>query len=530
MRLYFVLIFTAVSMAFATGYIALFLQDTYTATSEDIVEINQIKLDFQKYVDPIYIVNFNSLYFSRDQIKLLDPMYTMPEDGYEKEPQRFFSGKQCFINLTPSNQGSYWRKIWQWEEHRCGLRGTLPRSFFINPPFIHPSGFSYAFLAYKLGLDGHHNKNWVLGHLPFFHVAELNNLRLEFGNLGGAFSILERLKADEWSRLARGRGTVLTRDFLFARLTYPKVFSILEYRIYSRSDLDKFLERTPYVLNNFKSGRSCFYRDGSLCWDYNLKHIFRLANTSTLTLFIGLIIIIAVVVRLLLVRIKNHRLEDEKRRLALRVLTHEFRTPVTSMMLLIERMGKKYGTFDEDMEDIFLRLSNEVHRMKRLTETSRHYLKAEQNKKLLHLNYEVLPSFNQFVEEIVAPYVDRFPGQVEFCGLEQDTEKCVDTYWLGICIKNIVENATIHGEFPIRVSIQELGNKHIVSVQDAGHCEFHDIKEMTEEFVKGNKSEGTGLGMNIVMKVCREMGGDIKLSLNPTIVSIILPKKRMPNA
>lgn len=298
----------------------------------------------------------------------------------------------------------------------------------------------------------------------------------------------------------------------------------MEYRIYERDDLENFLkDNSPYILNNYKRGRSCFYRDGGLCWDYNIKHIFELANESTIVLFFGLIIIILVVVRMLLVKLKAQRLEDEQRRLALRVLTHEFRTPITSLTLLLEKMSKKYDLFDEDLEEVYLRFSSEVHRLRRLTETSRNYLKAKQSDKLLELNIEEIDSVNSYVEDIITPFIDGHGENVVFKPLEEDISLNQDTYWLGICMKNIVENAVTHGEFPVTISLKKDKNKLVFEVEDNGECQFESLGIMTQEFIKGNKSSGTGLGMNIVKKVCREMNVDLDLNLNPTIFRMSIP-------
>lgn len=523
MRLYMVLIFTAVVMAFTTGYIALFLQGSYTATNSDIIEINKLKQDFQQQVDPVFIINFNSLYFSDDQFRLLDPSVNVTSANSISNAGRFSTNKNCDIPFSNILNRQNFEKVWVWEEFRCGKRQTLPRSFFIEGPFLHPSGQSFAYLAFKLGKSNYDDRAWVMAHLPFFHVSELSAIRQSFGPLNGIFEILQSVGEESLTGLIRGKGTILTRDYLFARLNYPKIFNILEYRIYTRTSLDRFLKNSPFILHNFQTGRSCFYRDGSLCWDYNVKHIFQLANTSTLALFFGLIIIILVVVRLLLVKIRAQRLEDEKRRLALRVLTHEFRTPITSLTLLLEKMGKKYEIFDEDMEEVYLRLSQEVHRLRRLTETSRNYLKAEQNEKLLHLNQEELPSLNQFVESVVEPFYESHENQVEFKELPSDIKITVDPYWLGICMKNILENALSHGKPPVIVRLRAEKNSVIFEVEDQGQSQFESLGIMTQEFVKGNKSSGTGLGMNIVKKVCREMGIDLQLRLNPTTFSMSIP-------
>lgn len=511
-------------MAFTTGYIALFIQGSYRATPSDIAEINKIKGDFQKKVDPVFIINFNSLYFSDDQFRLLDPSVNLDRSTAIKPGlNRFETNQGCKAPFGKFLNRDNFEKVWIWEEFRCGRRNNLPRSFFLEAPFLHPSGRSFAYLAYKLGKNNYDDRAWVMAHLPFFHVGELETIRTKFGPLNGIFEILQSIGQESLSGLVQGKGTILTRDYLFARLNYPKIFNILEYRIYTRSSLNRFLKDSQFILHNFQPGKPCFYRDGPLCWDYNVKHIFQLANTSTIALFLGMIVIILVVVRLLLVKIKAQKFEDEKRRLALRVLTHEFRTPITSLTLLLEKMGKKYSQFDEEMEEVYLRLSTEVHRLRRLTETSRNYLKAEQNEKLLNLNFEEVPSLNDFVSSVIEPFEEAHPNQIEFLPLSKDTMAKVDSYWLGICMKNILENAITHGEPPVVIRLREVKNSVVFEVEDKGKCEFESLGIMTQEFMKGNKSSGTGLGMNIVKKVCREMGIELSLKLNPTTFSLKIP-------
>jgi len=518
------LIFTAVAMAFSTGYIALFLQGTHQAAPSDILEIDQVKQNFQREIEPRYIVNFNSLYFSENQFHLLDPSFTFNQRNVLEKNNRFGTDKNCDMPFSDFLNSENFNKVWIWEEYRCGRRSIVPRDFFTSAPFIHPTGQSFAYLAYHLGKGDYKKRSWVMAHLPFFHVSELKKLKRQFGELRGIFEILQGAGDQALNDLIRGKGTILTREYLFARLRYPKVFNILEYRIYDRNDFDDFLrDNSPYVLKNYKRGRSCFYRDGGLCWDYNIKHIFKLANDSTIVLFFGLIIIILVVVRLLLVKLKAQRLEDEKRRLALRVLTHEFRTPITSLTLLLEKMSKKYELFDEDLEEVYLRMSSEVHRLRRLTETSRNYLKAQQHHRLLELNDDNIPSVNHFVEDIIAPFMDADEGEIQWHPLKEDMAITQDTYWLSICIKNIVENAATHGEFPVTISLELEKNKLLFKVQDCGQCQFESLGIMTEEFIKGNKSSGTGLGMNIVKKVCREMGIHLSLKLNPTVFTLTIP-------
>ena len=69
-------------------------------------------------------------------------------------------------------------------------------------------------------------------------------------------------------------------------------------------------------------------------------------------------------------------------------------------------------------------------------------------------------------------------------------ELCTDTYWVGICVKNLVENALVHGMKPINVTLRWDEDELFVEVGDQGECDFPDLEVITQEFVKGNKSLG----------------------------------------
>src|SRR5690606_32447394 len=260
----------------------------------------------------------------------------------------YTSSDDCFKNLRGVVNAANYEKVFIWEEFRCNKRPQLPRGFFVEPPYVHPSGQSYAYLAFASGRGGFQNKSWVLSHLQYFHVNELKRVRHEVGELGGVFGILANLDEKTLSAIIQGEGTVLTNNYLFARLKYPRMLTILEYRIYAREALEDFLKNSSYTLQNYREGRSCFYRDGELCWNYSFRHIFSIANKSTIVFFVGLIAVIATLIISLIGKLRADRQEDERRRLALKVLSHEFRTPIASMLLIIEGLSKRLEKFIED--------------------------------------------------------------------------------------------------------------------------------------------------------------------------------------
>jgi len=521
MRAYILLILAAISMAFATGYVALFLRGPYQATEQDVVTITQLKTEFQKNVEPEGIVNFNSLYSSSGQVQLLNPFYALPEPGVRDAKISYFTNQNCFQQFGKLLNFRNFEKVWIWEEFRCNRRNNLPLGFFTSPPFIHPTGMSYAMLAFLSSKGEYQDKQWVMNHLPFFHSTELRKVKKEVGELRGIFSILEKLNEMELSHLSKGDGTILSPDYLLARLNYFGKDDVLEYRVYLRSQLDQFLKDSPFILTNFGKGDSCFYRDGSICWDYNVKHVFKLANSSTIILFFGLILIVTIVVHLLIEKLKQQKHEDERRRFALRVLTHEFRTPVASMLLLIERLNKKMSELDDDSQEAFLRMSSEVYRLQRLVEMSKHYLKAEQRGGVIQFSSAEIASVNEFIEELISPYVDLYPESVNFKPLAQDTSWRGDVYWISIVIKNLVENALSHGKPPVEIELFVENSKLLVKVLDHGECSFDELGDMTKEFVKGTASSGSGLGLNIVRSIIEEMGGKLNFQAKPNTVFLL---------
>ena len=50
--------------------------------------------------------------------------------------------------------------------------------------------------------------------------------------------------------------------------------------------------------------------------------------------------------------------------------------------------------------------------------------------------------------------------------------------------------------------------------------------ELSQEFKKGNKSRGTGLGLNIVKKILKDLKIKIEFEQNPTRFSVIVDRSK----
>lgn len=513
MKLYFSLILTAVIMAFATGYFALFMKGSYTATPLDAIRIAELRSQFIRLHAPEKKLNLGSIYYLKEQTQLLDPVYT-----FTRDENKFSQKEDCFGSFTKQIHPLVSDKVWVWEEYRCGLRNFLPTYFFLQFPFIHPSGHSYAYLAFASKKFPFNSKSWVNNHLPLFHALELGEIKNFLGGLKGPFHFLEQMDKLSLKGVSDRQPAILTKNHLLLKAVHQVKADHLEYYIFPKWQIDRFLNDSPYYIKNYRRGKSCFHREGHICWDYNVRHLFKMANTSTLVIFFGLIFLIVLLVYLILSRIRLQRQEDQSRRLALQVLTHEFRTPVANLLLLVEKLHQNFDELSDEMQDTILRMSSGVYRLQRLTEKSRSYLRSSAQKGLVKLTKEELPSFFEFFEDFVLEYEENVSLECQ----GEDSSFHTDTYWLSIILKNLVENGLFHGVPPVKIKARLEERVAIIEVSDCGECDFKELEKMTSPFVKGQKSEGTGLGLNITAQVIRSMGGKLTFSPQPTTFIIKL--------
>ena len=507
----------------AGGTLLLMRTNERMVSGQDIADISNLKLVFQRDVGPLSIINISSYYYTNHHFKLTSPIYALPEFD-RTDPSFYAHPGDCFKGI-PELQGLFGhRKVVVWEEFRCGLRPTLPEEFFEEPPFLHPSGISFLYLAYLTGKPQFREMNWVIDRLPLFHVRELKNITELKGRLRGVFYILSELSQDELESVARGQGSVLTGKYLLARLIYKHAPGILEYRVYDRTDLDQFLSEADYTLSKYNAKRPCFFRDEELCWSPNSKKILERLNITQIFLFIGCLFLMGGALIGLRNRLRDDRSEEESKRLALQTLTHELRTPITSLVLESENVSRDLEHLPPDMQDSFLRMGSEIRRLQRLTEASRQYLNVGRKKGRVKLNPVEIPFINEFLLDIARPFIDK--GLI-FKSTIEERPFIMDSYWPSIVFKNLLENAFTHGVPPVEMLAELSSGKLIISVRYQGDGTAFNSINIGQEFQKGLKSSGTGLGLSIVKRAILAMGGELKYTRNPTTFTVVLKELKI---
>jgi signal transduction histidine kinase len=299
------------------------------------------------------------------------------------------------------------------------------------------------------------------------------------------------------------------------------------HNFYPRNEFDNFLKQQSYFLKPYLENEQCFYHDGSYCFEKNAGSLTQLFKQSSIIIFIFSIIVLLLVAIILISKIKQQAFDEERKKHALRVLTHELRTPITNLLLQVEAVNKQSDIMPPKILEEFLKMEGEVYRLKRLAEKSTSYLQTNDKKSLMAINLIQVPSINALISDIVKDYSMK---GVSFTKTEVDHSVILDAYWFSICLKNLIENSITHGSAPVLVQLISSSNNLSVTVIDQGITEFKMLDQMMNGKNKNtnsnSNSSGLGLGLVIVEIIMGEMNGRLKFTSNPTTFSLVLEVKK----
>lgn len=510
MRTYLSLILTAILLSFLTAYFALNLQKEHFATVEEVTLIKNYEKEFQQKTQAIVKLDLSAMYPTRDYFQLIQPILPTFNEG-----NRF--SKRCGKNLGRMTR-NYTTKVEKWESFRCRESELLPEMFFEQSPFIHESGQSYAYLAYTSGRMPFLDSMWVKRHLNYFHISELRLLPAEA--LDGNFKILATIDQSHFEGIIRGDTSFLTEEYYLAKQNQKNAHV---YKVFHRLDLDKYFNSKPYYAKSVQNGESCYYLDGGICWQKDSNNLLEMLRPSSIIIFIASVLILILVSLSLYSRIRMQNREDERKRHALRVLTHELRTPIANLLLQIEGLNKQSDSIDSTVLEELLRMEGEVYRLKRLAEKSSTYLHSQNEKELISFEFRDYSSVNQLMSDIVEDYHGK---DVRFYPLKDDQEINLDFYWFQICLKNIIENALAHGKVPIEVHLEVESTYLRIDVVDRGERKFKNLEAIFAAEKNHTHSAGLGMGLSIVQRIMKEMKGKLSYKADPTTFSLYLRSKK----
>lgn len=206
-------------------------------------------------------------------------------------------------------------------------------------------------------------------------------------------------------------------------------------------------------------------------------------------------------------------------------VSHEFRTPLTSMSHLIELLQDRPDIAPERRSRYYQALEHEAERLRRFVDQLLDFGRAEEGA----AGYRIVPTRPAaLIEDVVARF-RRGPAagrhSVSLLAPAELPEIAADAEALAVAVNNLLENAAKYSPAgsPILVTVRHDGvrGRLLVEVQDSGPGIPRDEHEVIfDRFVRGRDARastvrGTGVGLALARQIVRAHRGDVLLASEP---------------
>ncbi len=203
-------------------------------------------------------------------------------------------------------------------------------------------------------------------------------------------------------------------------------------------------------------------------------------------------------------------------------VSHEFRSPLSSMLVLLERLDSARIRDPEKLREYHALIRRDARRLSALVTRLLDFAQIEKGKQRYALErVELVAIAREAAEECrrSAP-ADR----IRLCGPEAAPLWVrADRTALQDCIQNLIENAVKYSppDRPIAVTCSSANGSHIVEVQDRGIGVPRDEQEkIFDKFYRGHQAtelnvQGVGIGLALVKHVVECHGGSVSVESEP---------------
>ena len=219
---------------------------------------------------------------------------------------------------------------------------------------------------------------------------------------------------------------------------------------------------------------------------------------------------------------KNKELKemDEFRSNMIDTVSHEFRTPLTSIQGYTSRLLRQDIEIDEETKQKSLKtIKRQAERLKRMIED----ILVIPDIEGAHINFDIKPIEISSVIENSVMLVKNDAGKEIINNIQScDAVILADNDRIEQVFVNLIENAIKYSKenSPITLDYEVLENQIVVSVQnDYDVIPREKLKTLFDKFTRIDDSttrttRGTGLGLYIVKGLVEAMGGEIRLYSN----------------
>jgi signal transduction histidine kinase len=215
-------------------------------------------------------------------------------------------------------------------------------------------------------------------------------------------------------------------------------------------------------------------------------------------------------------------------------VSHEFRTPLTSMRHLTELLVSRSITSEERRTQYYELLAHETERLHRMVESLLSFGRIDAGAYAWKLERADIDDIVQgIVQEFLREPVAEDHQLV--CEVEEGLPPIrADREALSRALWNLLENAGKYSKTgtPIRVFARRQGDSVLVGVGDQGAgIPFGEREKIFEKFVRGTEAKragvrGVGIGLALVKRIIEAHGGSIQVDSEPgrgSTFTLVLP-------
>lgn len=219
----------------------------------------------------------------------------------------------------------------------------------------------------------------------------------------------------------------------------------------------------------------------------------------------------------ILTRMEASRESERLRSALLDSVTHEFRTPLTSMKASVETLRRQSHLDESARQDLLAVIEEETDRLNRLVGEAVEMAQLDAREVKLDLQPQsIRDAIDETFHEIKHAIGDH-PVEVRLP--EQMPKVLMDRVWIKKVLQHLLENAAKYSapQSPIFISAELKSDRLITSVADRG-VGISDLERsmIFDKFYRGqnqrHRTHGTGMGLAIVKAIIEAHGGRVDVT------------------
>jgi signal transduction histidine kinase len=219
-------------------------------------------------------------------------------------------------------------------------------------------------------------------------------------------------------------------------------------------------------------------------------------------------------------------------------VSHEFRSPLTSMRQLSEMLALGRVPQEKRRQVYYETLVRETARLQRLVESLLNFGRMEAGARQYHFEEMDAASLVHRVVSEFEPQLTSAGRHIELRGEEDGCRIEADPEAMSVALRNLVDNALKYSWNKPSVCVEwgKENERVAIRVRDHGAGIAHDeMKAIFRKFVRGSAAaagnvKGSGVGLAMVRHIVAAHGGEIQVKSEPgegsTFTVLLRPAER----